>query len=99
MRSVVGGLELIVNLLNSTNREVHASICATIVRISKDIENLGLLSDYGAVPLLAKLTNTVSTTNQNAFSLTGMLRLLMSALSCTNIKKKYISTKNHVTGN
>lgn len=60
MRSVVGGLELIVNLLNSTNEEVHTSICAAIVRISKDIENLALLTDHGVVPLLAKLTNTVS---------------------------------------
>lgn len=60
MRSVVGGLELIVNLLKSTNKEVHASICAAIVRISKDTENLALLTDHGVVPLLAKLTNTVS---------------------------------------
>lgn len=60
VRSVVGGLELIVNLLKSTNKEVHASICAAIVKISKDMENLALLTDHGAVPLLAKLTNTVS---------------------------------------
>lgn len=60
VRSVVGGLELIVNLLKSTNKEVHASICATIVNISKDMENLALLTDHGVVPLLAKLTNTVS---------------------------------------
>lgn len=60
MRSVVGGLELIVNLLKSTNKEVHASICATIVNISKDMENLALLTDHGVIPLLAKLTNTVS---------------------------------------
>lgn len=86
MRSVVGGLELIVNLLNSTNRDVHASICAAIVGISKDTENLGLLSDHGVVPLLAKLTNTVSVPNKNPFSLSGMLLLLMSAVSCTNIK-------------
>lgn len=60
VRSVVGGLELIVNLLKSTNKEVHASICATIVKISKDMENLALLTDHGVVPLLAKLTTTVS---------------------------------------
>lgn len=60
MRSVVGGLELICNLLKSTNEEVHTSICAAIARISKDMENLALLTDHGVVPLLAKLTNTVS---------------------------------------
>uniref|UniRef100_H2SDW1 Outer dynein arm docking complex subunit 2 n=1 Tax=Takifugu rubripes TaxID=31033 RepID=H2SDW1_TAKRU len=58
VRSVVGGLELIGNLLKSTNKEVHTSICAAIARISKDMENLALLTDYGVVPLLAKLTNT-----------------------------------------
>uniref|UniRef100_H3CTI2 Outer dynein arm docking complex subunit 2 n=1 Tax=Tetraodon nigroviridis TaxID=99883 RepID=H3CTI2_TETNG len=58
VRSVVGGLELIVNLLKSPNKEVHASICATIVNISEDTENLALLTDQGVVPLLAKLTNT-----------------------------------------
>ena len=60
VRSVVGGLELIVNLLKSPNKEVHTSICAAIVKISKDVENLALLTDHGVVPLLAKLTNTVS---------------------------------------
>lgn len=60
VRSLVGGLELIVHLLKSTNREVSTSICAAIVRIAKDMENLAVLTDHGVVPLLAKLTNTVS---------------------------------------
>uniref|UniRef100_A0A673BVC0 Armadillo repeat containing 4 n=1 Tax=Sphaeramia orbicularis TaxID=375764 RepID=A0A673BVC0_9TELE len=58
VRSLVGGLELIVNLLKSTNNEVLASICATIAKIAKDKENLAVLTDHGVVPLLAKLTNT-----------------------------------------
>ncbi|XP_041817870.1 outer dynein arm-docking complex subunit 2 [Chelmon rostratus] len=58
VRSLVGGLELIVNLLKSTNNEVLASICATIAQIAKDKENLAVLTDHGVVPLLAKLTNT-----------------------------------------
>uniref|UniRef100_A0A7N8XJX0 Outer dynein arm docking complex subunit 2 n=1 Tax=Mastacembelus armatus TaxID=205130 RepID=A0A7N8XJX0_9TELE len=58
VRSLVGGLELIVNLLKSTNIEVLASICAAIAKISKDKENLAVLTDHGVVPLLAKLTNT-----------------------------------------
>lgn len=61
VRSLVGGLELIVNLLKSTNNEVLASICAAIAKIAKDKENLAVLTDHGVVPLLAKLTNTVST--------------------------------------
>uniref|UniRef100_A0A7N6FBK2 Armadillo repeat containing 4 n=1 Tax=Anabas testudineus TaxID=64144 RepID=A0A7N6FBK2_ANATE len=58
VRSLVGGLELIVNLLNTTNNEVLASICASIAKIAKDKENLAVLTDHGVVPLLAKLTNT-----------------------------------------
>lgn len=59
VRSLVGGLELIVNLLKSTNNEVLASICAAIAKIAKDRENLAVLTDHGVVPLLAKLTDTV----------------------------------------
>lgn len=81
MRSVVGGLELIVNLLRSTNKEVHASICATIVRISKDIENLALLTDHGVVPLLAKLTNTVSVSPVNEIN--RFTRLLSVNIAAT----------------
>uniref|UniRef100_A0A671YSH8 Outer dynein arm docking complex subunit 2 n=1 Tax=Sparus aurata TaxID=8175 RepID=A0A671YSH8_SPAAU len=58
VRSLVGGLELIVNLLKSANNEVLASICAAISKIAKDKENLAVLTDHGVVPLLAKLTNT-----------------------------------------
>ncbi|CAG5895551.1 unnamed protein product [Menidia menidia] len=58
VRSLVGGLELIVDLLKSTNNEVLASICAAIAKIAKDKENLAVLTDHGVVPLLAKLTNT-----------------------------------------
>nr|XP_019942803.1 PREDICTED: armadillo repeat-containing protein 4 isoform X1 [Paralichthys olivaceus]XP_019942804.1 PREDICTED: armadillo repeat-containing protein 4 isoform X1 [Paralichthys olivaceus] len=58
VRSLVGGLEMIVNLLKSTNNEVLASICAAISRIAKDKENLAVLTDHDVVPLLAKLTNT-----------------------------------------
>lgn len=60
VRSLVGGLELIVTLLRSTNTEVLASICAAVAKIAKDKENLAVLTDHGVVPLLASLTNTVS---------------------------------------
>ncbi|XP_029935491.1 armadillo repeat-containing protein 4 [Myripristis murdjan] len=54
----VGGLELIVNLLKSTNKEVLASVCAVIAKIAKDEDNLAVITDHGVVPMLAKLTNT-----------------------------------------
>ena len=60
VRSFVGGLELIVGLLKSTDQEVLASVCAAIAKIAKDEENLGVITDHGVVPMLAKLTNTVS---------------------------------------
>ena len=56
----MGGLELIVGLLKSTDREVLASVCAAIAKIAKDEENLGVITDHGVVAMLARLTNTVS---------------------------------------
>ncbi|XP_064188478.1 outer dynein arm-docking complex subunit 2 isoform X1 [Anguilla rostrata] len=58
VRSFVGGLELIVNLLKSADGEVLASVCAAIANIAKDEENLAVITDHGVVPMLAKLTNT-----------------------------------------
>ncbi|XP_077953101.1 outer dynein arm-docking complex subunit 2 isoform X3 [Gasterosteus aculeatus] len=58
VRSLVGGLELIVNLLKSTNNKVLASICAAIAKIARNEENLAVLTDHGVVQLLTKLTNT-----------------------------------------
>ena len=60
VRSFVGGLELIVGLLKSSETEVLASVCAALAKIAQDEENLGVITDHGVVPLLAKLTNTVS---------------------------------------
>ncbi|KAI9221380.1 armadillo-type protein [Blastocladiella britannica] len=58
VRSFVGGLELIVSLLKSEHIEVLASVCAAIAQISKDEENLAVITDHGVVPMLAKLTQT-----------------------------------------
>uniref|UniRef100_A0A452I1E3 Uncharacterized protein n=1 Tax=Gopherus agassizii TaxID=38772 RepID=A0A452I1E3_9SAUR len=58
VRSFVGGLELIVSLLKSENKEVLASVCAAITNIAKDEENLAVITDHGVVPLLSKLANT-----------------------------------------
>ncbi|NXN86564.1 ARMC4 protein, partial [Bombycilla garrulus] len=58
VRSFVGGLELIVKLLKSNDREVLTSVCAAIANIAKDEENLAVMTDHGVVPLLSKLANT-----------------------------------------
>lgn len=58
VRSFVGGLELIVSLLKSEDKEVLASVCAAIGNIANDEENLAVITDHGVVPMLAKLTNT-----------------------------------------
>ncbi|NXM97107.1 ARMC4 protein, partial [Sylvia borin] len=58
VRSFVGGLELIVNLLKSKDKEVLTSVCAAIANIAKDQENLAVMTDHGVVPLLSKLANT-----------------------------------------
>ncbi|KAF5273987.1 hypothetical protein FQA39_LY01103 [Lamprigera yunnana] len=58
VRCFVGGLELIVMQLKSTDETVLAAICAAIGEVAKDRENLGVISDHGVVPLLAKLVYT-----------------------------------------
>ncbi len=60
VRNFVGGLELIVSLLKSDDKEVLASVCAAIAEIAKDEENLAVITDHGVVPMLAELKNTVS---------------------------------------
>lgn len=61
VRSLIGELGLILNLLKSTNNELLASVCAVITKIAKDKMNLQILTELGIVPLLANITNTVST--------------------------------------
>lgn len=67
VRSFVGGLELIVSLLKSDHKEVLASVCAAIANIAKDEENLAVITDHGVVPMLARLTNTVSSFSFSLF--------------------------------
>lgn len=63
VRNFVGGLELIVSLLKSSDNEVLASVCAAIAEIAKDEENLAVITDHGVVPMLATLTTTVRLLN------------------------------------
>lgn len=76
VRSFVGGLELIVGLLKSPDHEVLASVCAAIAKIAKDEENLGVITDHGVVPLLAKLTNTVSHLCTSSVSVSNFYQLM-----------------------
>lgn len=60
VRSLVGGLELIVSLLKSTDKDVLASVCAALANIARDKENLAVISDHGVVPLLCNLVHAVN---------------------------------------
>lgn len=58
VRCFVGALELIVQLLKSTDTTLLASVCAAIAVVAQDRENLGIISDHGVVPMLVHLINT-----------------------------------------
>lgn len=58
VRCFVGGLELIVNLLKSSNEHVLACVCAAIAEIAKDLENLAVITDHGVVQYLVNLVFT-----------------------------------------
>jgi len=59
VRSFVGGLELIVSRLNSTDTNVLACVSAALAKIAQDKENLAVITDHGVVPMLAQLVVTV----------------------------------------
>lgn len=55
VRSLVGGLEILVKLLKSNNVNVLAAVCATIANVVHDEENLGILTEFKVCYLLSKL--------------------------------------------
>lgn len=59
VRSLVGGLELIVSLLQSEDTKVLACVCAALAKVAQDKENLAVITDHGVVPMLARLVLTV----------------------------------------
>ncbi|XP_065185436.1 outer dynein arm-docking complex subunit 2-like isoform X2 [Sycon ciliatum] len=59
VRSFVGGLELVINLLKSTSLNVLSNVCALIGRIAMDEENLAVITDHNVVAMLSDLTNTM----------------------------------------
>lgn len=59
IRNLSGGMKLLTELLSSQNTRVLTPICALIVILSKEEENLIILTDYQVVAHLSNLTNTV----------------------------------------
>lgn len=57
----MGGLELIVGLLQSEDSRVLACVCAALAKVAKDRDNLAVITDHGVVPMLARLVLSVST--------------------------------------
>lgn len=47
------------NLDNVFTFQVLTSVCAVISEVAIDYQNVGIISDYDVVPLLAELTNVV----------------------------------------
>eukprot|EP00698_Gefionella_okellyi_P003505 TRINITY_DN13305_c0_g1_i1.p1 TRINITY_DN13305_c0_g1~~TRINITY_DN13305_c0_g1_i1.p1 ORF type:complete len:1153 (+),score=225.93 TRINITY_DN13305_c0_g1_i1:34-3459(+) len=62
VRWLVGGLPLLVNLLDSDNEDVQAYVCGSVANIAKDEQNLAVITEYGVVKKLGAL---VQTTNDN----------------------------------
>ncbi|XP_050734668.1 outer dynein arm-docking complex subunit 2-like [Eriocheir sinensis] len=55
VRSLVGGIELLVSLLESESESVLSAVCAAIAKIARDPQNLAIMTDYGAVTSLSRL--------------------------------------------
>jgi hypothetical protein len=58
VRTFVDGLDLLVDLLRSDDREVQASACMAISEVARDRENLAVMTDLGLVELLSRLLPT-----------------------------------------
>jgi hypothetical protein len=46
-------------ILVSFRQQILTSTCAAISNVANDYENIGVLTDYGVVPLLANMTYIV----------------------------------------
>ncbi|KAL1129974.1 hypothetical protein AAG570_012918, partial [Ranatra chinensis] len=58
VRSLVGGLELLVSLLKSEDKDVVRNVCLAISHIAADRDNLAVITDHGVIPLLCNLVDT-----------------------------------------
>jgi len=55
VRNYVGGLEALVQLLNSEAIEVQAAVCEAIAAIATSSENLAIMSDQNVVQYLSRI--------------------------------------------
>ncbi|XP_054744710.1 armadillo repeat-containing protein gudu [Anastrepha obliqua] len=58
VRSLVGAMELVVDLLKSPDTQVLSAVCAAIATIARDTTNLAILTDLKVIYKLADLVNT-----------------------------------------
>ncbi|XP_054711882.1 LOW QUALITY PROTEIN: outer dynein arm-docking complex subunit 2-like [Uloborus diversus] len=58
IRSLVGAVQLLTDLLHSRHTRILTPVCALIVVLSKETENLRILTNYQVVQGLSNLTNT-----------------------------------------
>ncbi|GFT01440.1 armadillo repeat-containing protein 4 [Nephila pilipes] len=58
IRSLVGGIQVLIECLNTKHTRVLTSVCALIVVLCKETDNLRILTNYQVVEHLSKLTKT-----------------------------------------
>ncbi|XP_042211948.1 outer dynein arm-docking complex subunit 2-like isoform X2 [Homarus americanus] len=71
VRSLVGGIELLVSLLESESEAVLSAVCAAIARIARDPQNLAIMTDYGAVTSLSRLAVRLMRARDSEFPAQG----------------------------
>lgn len=55
LRNYVGGLEVIVQLLDSPEPDVQAAVALAVGHIAVNVENLSIMTDHGVVEYLSKI--------------------------------------------
>lgn len=85
VRSLVGAMELVVELLHSKDTLVLAAVCAAIAEIAKDKVNLAILSDHKVINMLADLGNVDNIILLNIFNL-GIFFLLCASFLLVHTK-------------
>uniref|UniRef100_A0A1B6CBZ5 Armadillo repeat-containing protein 4 n=1 Tax=Clastoptera arizonana TaxID=38151 RepID=A0A1B6CBZ5_9HEMI len=58
VRSFVGGIELLLKLLQSNDNNVIGCTCAALSKVALDRENLSIVTELGVIPSLVKLVQT-----------------------------------------
>lgn len=74
VRNYVGGLEALVQLLDSADVEVRSAVAYAISCIAKNPDNLAIMSDHDVVQYLARLAPTV---NKKYFNSKTFIKLIV----------------------